>query len=222
MHTLAGRVIKRCFDFVVAAGLLALLSPLLLWIAVAIRRQLPGPAVFAQQRAGHRGRPFTFYKFRTMRGEVDPYGRSPASAEDPRLTRVGRWLRERSLDELPQLLNVLRGDMSLVGPRPLYLQQAERWNARQRRRLDAKPGITGLAQIRDRAEMTHEDKIEMDLEYVERSSLWLDFRILLATVARVRRRQSIYETRPYNDETQAWDYSPPQQAEHESGPEDSA
>jgi lipopolysaccharide/colanic/teichoic acid biosynthesis glycosyltransferase len=207
MHSRPGRVCKRVFDFIAAALLLALVSPLLLYIALAIRRESPGPTIFSQRRAGYRGRPFTFYKFRTMRMDVDPYGRSPTSGEDPRLTRVGRWLRERSLDELPQLYNVLRGDMSLVGPRPLYLQQAERWDERQRRRLEVRPGLTGLAQVRDRAELAHEDKIEFDVEYVERASLWLDFRLLLATIGLVGRREAIYETRAYRDERQAWDSS---------------
>jgi sugar transferase EpsL len=207
MHSRLGRVCKRGIDFVAAALLLGLLSPAMMWIALAIRRESPGPVIFSQQRAGRSGRPFTFYKFRTMRADVDPYGRSPSAADDPRLTRVGRWLRERSLDELPQLLNVLRGDMTLVGPRPLYLQQADHWDARQRRRLDVKPGLTGLAQIHERAEQTHEDKIELDLEYVQRASLWLDCRILLATVGRVLRRESIYETQAYRDEAKAWDAS---------------
>jgi lipopolysaccharide/colanic/teichoic acid biosynthesis glycosyltransferase len=216
MHSRPGRVCKRVFDFVASALALALFSPALLWIALAIRRESPGPAIFSQQRAGQRGKPFTFHKFRTMRTDADPYGRSPTSGEDPRLTRVGRWLRERSLDELPQLYNVLRGDMSLVGPRPLYLQQAERWNDRQRRRLEVRPGLTGLAQVRDRAEMTHEEKIEIDVQYVERASLWLDLRLLLATVGLVGRRESIYETKAYHDEERAWDASSDRSNPHQT------
>ena len=138
--------LKRAFDLLVSGLMLVILSPLLAGVAVAIRLTSRGPAIFRQERAGQNGRPFTFYKFRTMRLEADPFGPSPKSGDDPRLTRVGRFLRESSLDELPQLVNILRGDMSLVGPRPLYVSQMAEWNERQRKRLLVKPGLTGLAQ----------------------------------------------------------------------------
>ena len=133
-------------------------------------------------------------KFRSMRHDADPYGSSPADKADARLTRVGRFLRETSLDELPQLFNVVSGSMSLVGPRPLYERQAKLWDARQRRRLDVRPGITGWAQIFGRGELPIEEKIELDLWYVENRSCFLDTRILLATARRaLERRGEVYE-----------------------------
>ncbi len=172
---------------------LACLWPLLLWIAWRVRRDSPGPALFRQTRAGWRGRPFQLLKFRTMRTDADPYGDSPDSAADARITRFGRWLRETSLDELPQLINVLRGEMSLVGPRPLYLQQAAEWNARQRARLLVRPGLTGLAQVHGRGAITIEEKLEWDVRYVQTVSLGADLRILALTFVGLWRRGGIYE-----------------------------
>ncbi len=126
-----------------AGLLLVLLSPVLIAIVAAVRLTSRGPAIFRQERAGRNGVPFTFYKFRTMRLEADPFGPSPRSGADPRLTRIGPFLREYSLDELPQLVNILRGDMSFVGPRPLYVSQIAEWDLRQRQRLLVKPGLTG-------------------------------------------------------------------------------
>jgi undecaprenyl phosphate N,N'-diacetylbacillosamine 1-phosphate transferase len=186
---------KRLFDVLVAGVLLVILSPALLVIAAAIRLGSRGPAVFRQQRAGRGGAPFVLYKFRSMRVDADPFGPSPKSGEDPRLTRLGRFLREHSLDELPQLLNVLKGDMSLVGPRPLYVSQMAEWNDRQRRRLLVRPGLTGLAQISGRGTLTREEKLELDVQYVEQASLWLDARIFFATAARLCARRGIYEKR---------------------------
>jgi len=181
--------------------LLVLLAPLLLAIALAIRLSSSGPALFVQQRAGKGGKPFALYKFRTMRLDVEPFGPSPKSPEDPRLTRIGRWLRERSLDELPQLVNVLKGDMSLVGPRPLYVSQVAEWNERQRRRLSVRPGLTGLAQVSGRGALTREEKLECDVQYVEQVSLRLDAVILLKTLARLCGRRGIYEKRYSQDES---------------------
>ena len=135
--------LKRAFDLLVSGLMLVVLAPLLAGIVVAIRLGSRGPAIFRQERAGRNGRPFTFYKFRTMRLDVDPFGPSPKSGADPRLTRIGRFLREYSLDELPQLVNILRGDMSLVGPRPLYVAQIAEWNERQRKRLARQAGTDG-------------------------------------------------------------------------------
>ena len=163
-----------------ASALLVLLAPFWLAIVVAIKLGCRGPAIFAQQRAGQGGRPFTFYKLRTMRLEVDPFGPSPKSGADPRLTRIGRWLREYSLDELPQLINIVRGDMSLVGPRPLYVSQMAEWDPRQRQRLSVKPGLTGMAQVSGRAALTREEKLELDARYVETAGFWLDIRIAMA------------------------------------------
>ena len=138
-------------------------------------------------------------KFRTMRPDADPYGDSPHAGDDPRLTGVGRFLRKHSLDELPQLLNVLAGQMSLVGPRPLYERQASQWNDRQRRRLDVRPGVTGYAQVAGRGELTIEDKIEWDLYYVEHQSLWFDIKILVKTLAAPLRSGQTYERRYSRD-----------------------
>jgi len=193
-------MVKRLLDIVASAVLLVLLALPLAIIAVLIRLGSPGGALFRQRRAGWRGRGFTMLKFRTMRTDADPYGQSPHSRDDPRLTRMGRFLRETSLDELPQLLNVLAGRMSLVGPRPLYERQAALWDANQRRRLDVRPGITGYAQAFGRAGLTHEEKIEMDLYYVDNAGLWLDARILLRTAMNmVMRRGEVYEHRYSSD-----------------------
>lgn len=189
------RLLKRLFDFLVAGALLLILWPLLLAIALAIRLTSPGPALFRQERAGRHGRPFPMFKFRTMRLDVDPFGPSPKSGQDPRLTRVGKFLREYSLDELPQLVNICWGDMAFVGPRPLYVSQIAEWNARQRIRLLVKPGLTGLAQISGRGELTVEEKLELDVRYVEQAGVRLDARILLATFTRVFAGQGIYEKR---------------------------
>lgn len=192
--------IRRFFDIFVAGVLLVILAPLLLAVALAIRLTSPGPAIFRQPRAGRGGRPFTFYKFRTMRLDVDPFGPSPKAGDDPRLTRLGRFLREYSLDELPQLVNILVGDMSFIGPRPLYLSQIGEWDERQKKRLLVKPGLTGLAQISGRGELTREEKLELDVIYVEQEGLWLDARILLATAVSVFARRGIYEKRYSRDE----------------------
>jgi lipopolysaccharide/colanic/teichoic acid biosynthesis glycosyltransferase len=188
-------LVKRVFDLLAAGVLLVVLSPLLLALIIAIRLSSPGPAIFRQPRAGKGGKPFTLYKFRTMRLDTDPFGPSPKSGGDPRLTRVGRFLREYSLDELPQLANIVWGDMAIIGPRPLYIAQIAEWNARQRKRLLVRPGLTGLAQISGRGELTVEEKLELDVRYVEQAGLRLDARILFATSARVFARQGIYEKR---------------------------
>ncbi len=188
-------LLKRAFGLVVSGLMLVILSPLLAGIVVAIRLTSRGPALFRQERAGRNGRPFTFYKFRTMRLEVDPFAPSPKSGDDPRLTKIGRFLREYSLDELPQLVNIVKGDMSLVGPRPLYVSQIAEWDERQSKRLLVPPGLTGLAQICGRGELTREEKLELDVKYVEQASLALDVRILLTTCVRVFGRQGIYEKR---------------------------
>ena len=171
------------------------LLPAFAIIIIAIKLGSKGPAVFRQIRAGKNGKPFTFYKFRTMKMDIDPFGASPKSDKDPRLTRAGVFLREYSLDELPQLFNVLKGDMSLVGPRPLYIQQIAEWNDRQKKRLLAKPGLTGLAQISGRGELTREEKLELDVEYVQKASLLLDFKTIFMTLWQVLTSKSIYEKR---------------------------
>jgi exopolysaccharide biosynthesis polyprenyl glycosylphosphotransferase len=186
--------IKHGLDLLVAAVALVLLSPLFAVIAVLIKLDSPGPVFFRQVRAGRYGRPFKMVKFRSMRADAPPVAPSPGRPDDPRVTRIGRILRETSLDELPQLWNVLRGEMSLVGPRPALLYQAQAYSARERRRLEARPGITGLAQVTGRGELTWPEKIELDLYYIDHYSLWLDAVILLKTVHKVLSRSQVYES----------------------------
>jgi sugar transferase EpsL len=162
-------------------------------MVIAIRLGSKGPAIFRQQRAGKDGKPFTFYKFRTMKEDVDPFGPSPKSDKDARLTKIGRFLREYSLDELPQLFNILKGDMSFVGPRPLYISQIQEWNERQKKRLLVKPGLTGLAQISGRGELAKEKKLELDVKYVETAGFVVDIKIILKTIVSVFGRKGIYE-----------------------------
>ncbi len=181
---------------------------IIIWTAIKIGSR--GPVIFEQQRAGKNGRPFTFYKFRTMRTDVEPFGPSPKSGDDPRLTKIGKFLREYSLDELPQLFNVLKGDMSIVGPRPLYMSQVQEWNERQKKRLLVKPGLTGLAQISGRGELTREEKLELDVKYVETASLWLDLKIILATITQVFKRKHIYEKQYSQTEYTRGQYNKPQ------------
>lgn len=179
------------------AGLCALVlcGPLLLILMWLVRRDSPGPALFSQARAGRHARSFRLHKLRTMRVDVDPFGDSPQSGDDPRVTRLGRWLRETSLDELPQLLNVVRGEMSLVGPRPLYVQQISEWSARHRARLLVRPGLTGLAQINGRGSLSLEEKLEWDVRYVEACGPRTDLGIMLHTVRALWARTGIYEVR---------------------------
>jgi len=189
------KILKRGFDFIISLSASILLWPVLILIVIAIKAGSKGPAVFKQQRAGKNGNSFVFYKFRTMTINADPFGPSPKSGRDPRLTKAGRILREYSLDELPQLFNILKGDMSVVGPRPLYLSQIPEWSERQKKRLLVKPGLTGLAQISGRGELTREEKLELDVKYVETTGFSVDARIVLATIAYVFRRKGIYEKR---------------------------
>lgn len=195
------KILKRGLDIIISLSALIILWPVLLLIVIAIKVSSKGPAVFKQQRAGKNGKPFVFYKFRTMTIDADPFGPSPKSGRDLRLTKVGRILREYSLDELPQLFNILKGDMSVVGPRPLYLSQIPEWNERQKKRLLIKPGLTGLAQISGRGELTREEKLELDVKYVETASFSADVKIVLATIAHVFSRKGIYEKRYSQDES---------------------
>jgi undecaprenyl phosphate N,N'-diacetylbacillosamine 1-phosphate transferase len=187
------KVFKRIFDLLISLPATLVLLPVFAVIIIAIKLSGKGPAVFKQERAGEDGKPFIFYKFRTMTVDVEPFGPSPKSGEDPRLTKIGKLLREYSLDELPQLFNILKGDMSLVGPRPLYVSQTAEWNERQKKRLLVKPGLTGLAQISGRAELTREEKIELDVRYVETAGFGLDCKIILATIAQLFVHKNIYE-----------------------------
>ena len=186
---------KHILDTAISLSAAILLLPVFVVIIAAIKLSGGGPAIFKQERVGKGGKPFVFYKFRTMRADVEPFGSSPKTGDDPRLTKVGKFLREYSLDELPQLFSILKGDMSIVGPRPLYVSQMAEWNERQKKRLLVKPGLTGLAQISGRGELTREEKLELDVKYVETASFWLDLKMILATIVQVFRRKNIYEKR---------------------------
>lgn len=182
-------MLKRGFDLSLALILLILLSPLLALLALAVRRKLGRPVLFSQTRPGLHGTPFAFYKFRTMTDLRDASGEPLPDAA--RLTPFGQLMRKSSLDELPQLLNVLKGDMSLVGPRPLLMEYLPLYSARQARRHEVRPGITGWAQVNGRNALAWEDRFELDLWYVEHRSFWLDLRIIAITAWRVLRPQGI-------------------------------
>lgn len=180
---------KRSLDIVVSGLVLLLIGPLLLLLALLIRWKLGAPVLFRQQRPGLHGRPFTMYKFRTMSDARGPKGE--LLPDELRLGRLGRWLRASSFDELPELWNVLKGDMSLVGPRPLLMEYLPLYSSEQARRHDAKPGITGWAQVNGRNAITWEEKFRLDVWYVDNQSFWLDLKILGLTVLKVLRREGI-------------------------------
>jgi len=177
-----GHPLNRALDAVGASLGLALASPFLAASALAIKLEDRGPVLYRQRRVGLRGEEFELLKLRTMVVGAETKGAGLAvNRGDPRITKVGRLLRRLSLDELPQLWNVVRGEMSLIGPRPTLQYQVERYSDRQRRRLEVKPGITGWAQIHGRAKLPWEERIELDVWYVEHRSPWVDLRILLRT-----------------------------------------
>jgi len=181
--------VKRLLDWLAAAVGLAVLSPVMLLTAFGIQLSIGNPVLFRQVRPGMHGKPFEMLKFRTMTDARDAAGALLPDAE--RLTRVGRALRASSLDEVPELINVLRGDMSLVGPRPLLLDYLELYSPKQARRHEVRPGITGWAQVNGRNAITWEQKFELDVWYVDNRSLPLDLYILLVTVVRVLRSDGI-------------------------------
>jgi lipopolysaccharide/colanic/teichoic acid biosynthesis glycosyltransferase len=180
---------KRVFDLLLAAPGVLVLSPLLAGLAVLIRLRLGSPVLFRQTRPGYRGQPFTLIKFRTMTEARDKNGRLLTDAE--RLTGLGRFLRSFSLDDLPNAVNVLRGEMSMVGPRPLLTEYLDRYTAEQARRHEVLPGITGWAQVNGRNDLSWEDKFRLDVWYVDHWSLGLDIRILALTAWKVLRREGI-------------------------------
>jgi lipopolysaccharide/colanic/teichoic acid biosynthesis glycosyltransferase len=191
---------KRALDVLVGGGALALAGPLLGLAALAIRLETHGHPVYRQRRVGRGGRAFELYKLRTMVSGAETMGTGLAVDEgDDRITRLGAWLRRTSLDELPNLVNVLRGEMSLVGPRPTVQVQVDRYSERQRMRLDARPGITGWAQVNGRASLPWHERIELDLWYLEHASLRLDLRILVRTA-----RMAVTGTGLYRGETGGW------------------
>ncbi len=182
---------KRCFDFCVALVLLCMTAPVIAAAAVLIRSRLGGPVLFRQQRPGLHGMPFTLYKFRTMSDQRNAAG--ALLADELRLTPMGKMLRRFSLDELPQLCNVLKGDMSLVGPRPLLMEYLPLYTPEQARRHAVRPGITGWAQVNGRNAVSWEERFRLDVWYVDHQSCWLDLRILWLTLLRVLRADGINE-----------------------------
>ncbi|AAU38099.1 sugar transferase [[Mannheimia] succiniciproducens] len=182
-------MIKRLFDIVVALIALILFSPLYLFVAYKVKQNLGSPVLFKQTRPGLHGKPFEMIKFRTMKDGVDENGNILPDAE--RLTPFGKMLRATSLDELPELWNVLKGDMSLVGPRPLLMEYLPLYNERQAKRHEVKPGITGYAQVNGRNAISWEQKFELDAWYVEHQSLWLDLKIIAKTIQKVIAKDDI-------------------------------
>ena len=183
------RVLKRGIDVVVAFLVLMLLAPVMVLVAILIRFTMGRPVLFRQVRPGYCARPFALYKFRTMHQATGPDGRLLPDGD--RLTRLGRFLRKTSLDELPQLWNVLRGELSLVGPRPLLTQYLPLYTPEQARRHQVRPGITGLAQVNGRNSLDWDEKFRLDVWYVDHWSHWLDFKILVVTVVKVFRREGV-------------------------------
>lgn len=182
-------MIKRLFDLVLSASMLLLLAPLLLLTAVLVRRWLGTPVLFTQVRPGLYGEPFKMVKFRTMTDARDATGNLLPDVD--RLTRFGRFLRSSSLDELPELFNVLKGEMSLVGPRPLLMEYLPLYSKIQRRRHEVRPGITGWAQVNGRNAVGWDERFQLDVWYVENHALWLDLQILWMTVKKVLIREGI-------------------------------
>jgi len=180
---------KRLFDLILSLFMLILLSPVMLIIALLVRVRLGKPVLFSQERPGRHGRLFRLYKFRTMRDLFDAEGK-PLPDEE-RLTPFGHFLRASSLDELPELINVLKGEMSLVGPRPLLVAYLDRYTPEQARRHEVLPGITGWAQVNGRNALSWEDKFRLDVWYVDNQSLWLDLKILFLTLWKAIKREGI-------------------------------
>ncbi|AWM93519.1 sugar transferase [Pseudomonas sp. 31-12] len=180
---------KRLFDIVASVAGLIVLSPVIVLVAYLIRKRLGSPILFRQVRPGLGGKPFEMVKFRTMRDALDANGNPLPDSE--RMTDFGRFLRSSSLDELPELWNVLKGDMSLVGPRPLLMEYLPLYDIIQVRRHDARPGVTGWAQINGRNALSWEEKFKLDVWYVDNQSLWLDLKIIFLTVKKVLIRDGI-------------------------------
>ncbi|TCN22191.1 sugar transferase [Mesobacillus foraminis] len=180
---------KRLFDLVISLGLFLALIPVMLIVGITVRLGLGSPIIFKQQRPGLHGKPFYLYKFRTMNNKTDSFGN--LFPDNVRLTSLGKFLRRISLDELPQLINVIRGDLSLVGPRPLLMEYLPLYTGEQAKRHLVRPGITGWAQVNGRNNIEWEEKFQMDVWYVNNQSFFLDIKILILTVDKVVRAEGI-------------------------------
>ncbi|MCP1144124.1 sugar transferase [Lysinibacillus endophyticus] len=185
------KFIKRLIDLFISFTAIVLLSPIFLLVLILVKMKLGSPIIFKQLRPGKNEEIFTLYKFRTMTNERDASGE--LLPETIRLTKFGRFLRSTSLDELPQLFNVLKGDMSLIGPRPLLVHYLKLYNDHQKRRHEVRPGVTGLAQVKGRNYLSWEEKFDLDVKYVENMNLLNDIKILLLTLKKVIKREDIYE-----------------------------
>lgn len=183
------KYIKRILDFVLSLVALIVLSPVLLIVAILVRVKLGSPVIFKQQRPGKNEKIFTLYKFRTMTDKKDENGNLLPDSE--RLTKFGKLLRSTSLDELPELINILKGDMAIVGPRPLLVEYLPLYNEEQKHRHDVRPGLTGLAQVSGRNSITWEEKFNDDLEYIEKISILEDIKIIFTTIGKVFKREGI-------------------------------
>lgn len=183
------RFVKRCLDFLLSLAALIILSPVLLLVAILVRCKLGSPILFKQERPGLHEKIFCMYKFRTMTDAKDADGN--LLPDEVRLTKFGKLLRSTSLDELPELFNILKGDMAIVGPRPLLVQYLPRYNERQHHRHDVRPGFTGLAQVNGRNSISWQEKFEWDVRYVEKVSFLMDLRIIAKTVKVVLKRDGI-------------------------------
>lgn len=184
-------MLKRLLDVVIASTALILLSPLYFYVAYKVKKNLGSPVLFRQVRPGLHGKPFEMIKFRTMKDAIDERGNPLPDSE--RLTPFGKMLRSSSLDEMPELWNVIKGDMSIVGPRPLLMEYLPLYNKEQAKRHDVRPGMTGHAQVNGRNAISWEQKFKLDTWYVENRSLWLDFKIMLQTVKKVIAKDDINE-----------------------------
>lgn len=182
-------MLKRLLDIVIASSALVLLSPVYAFVAYKVRKNLGSPVLFRQVRPGLNGKPFEMIKFRSMKDAVDAQGNPLPDSE--RLTPFGQMLRSSSLDEMPELWNVIKGEMSIVGPRPLLMEYLPLYNSEQAKRHNVRPGITGYAQVNGRNAISWEKKFELDTWYVENRSLWLDFKIMLRTVTKVIAKDDI-------------------------------
>ncbi len=183
------KYVKRPQDFLCALAAILLLSPVMLVVAILVRMKLGSPVLFKQQRPGLHEKIFSLYKFRTMTDQRDEKGE--LMSDEIRLTKFGKWLRATSLDELPELWNILRGDMAVIGPRPLLVQYLPLYNVRQHRRHEVRPGLSGLAQVHGRNEISWEEKFEMDVKYVDRITFLRDWEIMGLTIWKVLKREGI-------------------------------
>ena len=184
-------MLKRLLDIIIATMALVLLSPLYAYVAYKVRKNLGSPVLFRQVRPGLHGKPFEMIKFRSMKDAIDENGHPLPDPE--RLTSFGKMLRSSSLDEMPELWNVIKGDMSIVGPRPLLMEYLPLYNAEQAKRHNVRPGMTGYAQVNGRNAISWEEKFKLDTWYVENQSVWLDFKIMLKTVYKVLAKDDISE-----------------------------